>query len=94
MAQELLCDCCFPRCVFACRERGDSLLCAASFGIFRKNLAQAFVAGAKPAAPDQEFGELDASGRALWCAASANFLSPHRPRWTSDTYCSFGNKSV
>jgi hypothetical protein len=95
MARQLLCDCSFHGRDFARRQCRYSLLRASEFFcICSKDVAQTFVTGAKPAASYQECGQLDSPGRAFWRTASANFISPHRTRWTSDPQRTPRNKSV
>jgi hypothetical protein len=51
------------------------------FHLLCKNPAQACVERAKPAAADQERGQLDARRRPRRCFGLSQFLSPHWTRW-------------
>ena len=81
MAQKL---CCARRCarrVFARRKCCYSLLFSGEFlGLLSKDLAPPFVARADPAAPDEEHGELDASGRPHGRPGGADLVPEYRSR--------------
>jgi len=84
MAQELRCAHRCGGCFIAGSKCGYALLFTAeSVGVCSKNFAQTYVAGAEPAAPDQDRRGLDASGRGDCNLRGANFVSAHRTRWAS-----------
>jgi len=94
MAQELLCDRGFFCRDCACGERCYSLLFSAKFFLFGKDLAEAFIARARPAASNPQCCQLDAASGAIRRPASSNFLSPHCPGWASRTQRAPRNQSV
>jgi len=84
MAQELRCDHRYGGRFIAGSKCGYALLFTAEpVGVCSKNFAQTYVAGAKPAAPDEECRGLDASGRGDCNFRSANLVSADRARWAA-----------
>jgi hypothetical protein len=84
MAQELRCDYRCRRRFFAGGKCGYALLFTAErVGVCSKNFAQTYVAGAKPAAPDQDRRGLDASGRGDCNPRGPDLVSAHRSRWAA-----------
>jgi len=81
MAQGVLCGCRAAGSVFAGSECRDSILFGAErFGLCDKHGAQAFGAGAGPAAADEERGELDSSRGSHCRLRIAELVSPYFTR--------------
>jgi hypothetical protein len=81
MAQELRSDSRFGGRFFARSQCCYALLFFTEFfGVFGKNFAQTFVAGARPAAPYKDGRGLDSSGRRGCSLRGAHVVSAHRAR--------------
>ena len=95
MAQELRSDGGCGGCFVARNQCCNTLLFIAEFfGVFDKDFAQTFVAGAGPAAPDEERRGLDSSGRGAGSVGSANLVPSYRARRSTDAERSSRTESV